>query len=98
MRAFIVLAVAGLTAASPALAGPVVKYACANGQAFAMDYADTGARIVFPNGIAAAMQHVRMASGAHYAGGGYEYDEWHGSISLTIAKPIRHTTSCHVLK
>lgn len=67
-------------------------------QAFTMEYGDTGARMILKNGTAVPMQHVRMASGAHYAGGGYAYDEWHGGVTLTIAGPTRQTTSWHVVR
>jgi membrane-bound inhibitor of C-type lysozyme len=78
------------------------SYSCENGTTFAITFhntSDTYSASIKINGGAEVLTSVRAASGAHYSGGRYSFDEWHGEVHLTdnTKAPSQRTTSCSLL-
>lgn len=82
------LSLATLAGVSSALAAAhKVSYGCDDGHKFTITFLQANnnqfARLVFAGTRKAiVLQNQGMASGIAYAGGGFEYHEWHGQASL----------------
>jgi membrane-bound inhibitor of C-type lysozyme len=84
-----------------AFAAPRAGYSCDEGHKFTITFLQASnnqfARLVFTGSRRAIiLQNQGLASGIAYAGGGFEYHQWHGWMSLKdTTSPAAKEIACH---